>query len=112
MEISYKTTELRDLFQFPAKAFARHGATFARALAIRFADLRALQNAAELVAFSAQDCEIQDLPALELPISDGHSAIIVPNHPKSKGVPIPWSKVTRVKVVSISCPGCLNRESP
>ena len=101
MEISYKTTELRDFFQFPAKAYARYGATIARALSLRFADLRALQNAAELVAFSAQNSVFQDDQALELPVAEDYSLILLAAHPKQRNQPLSWANVTRIKIVEI-----------
>lgn len=101
LEISYKTIELRDFFRFPAKAFARYGATVARALAVRFADLRALPNAADLVAFSAQDYVFQEDQAMELPITEDCSLILLVAHPKQKNRPLSWANVTRIKIAEI-----------
>lgn len=101
MELSYETEELRDYHRVPAKALVRYGPTAARGLAMRFADLRALQNASELVAFEAQECAFDGLQALKVPVAEDCSLVLVANHPKKKDQPPKWASVTRVKVVTI-----------
>jgi len=99
LEIAYTTTELRDLFRFPATALAQFGANVARLLAIRFADLEALQNAAELETLGAMQCDAGGDKYLELPLAEGVVLIIKPNHPKRTMTD--WANVTRVKIAAI-----------
>jgi hypothetical protein len=101
LQISYESAELRDLFRFPAKALTCYGPTVARALAVRFADLCAFQNAAELSAFSPEYESVEGVPSLKLPITDEYSVRLVANHPKRKNDPVNWGIVKRIKVLAI-----------
>lgn len=101
MELSYETEELRDYVRFPAKAVERYGQTAARSLAVRFADLRALERASDLVALGAQECIFGEAQAMRVPISNDHVLVLVANHPKKKGQPLEWANVNRVKIVKI-----------
>ncbi|WP_437904071.1 hypothetical protein WME95_37140 [Sorangium sp. So ce327] len=101
MQISFETEELRDYHRIPAKALIRYGPTAAKGLAMRFADLRALQNASELVAFGAEECAFDGLHALKVPVAKDCSLVLVANHPKKKELALNWAGVTRVKVVTI-----------
>jgi hypothetical protein len=102
LEISYETKELREIFQFPARAADLYGPKVARLLAVRFADLRASPNAEELEAFSPKHRIIQGVPALALDLSSSYSVILVPNHPKHPpGAAMNWATVRRVKVLDI-----------
>ena|GEM_PF-2228091 len=101
MEIAYETKEIRDLFQFPARALAQYGPRVARMLAVRFADLRALPNAAELLAFHPQETLAEGVPALELGLAEDYKMILVPNHPKRPEGPIKWAAIRRLKVLEI-----------
>jgi hypothetical protein len=101
LEIAYETKEIRDLFHFPARALARYGPSVARMLAVRFADLRALPNAGELVAFSPQEKLVQGDPMLELDIVGDFQMILAPNHPKRPAGPVNWAKISRLKVFMI-----------
>ena len=101
MIISYKTEELRDYFRLPATALVRYGPTIARKLAVRFADLCALQEASGLAALGAQECEFSGAPAIMVPITTDFGIFLVANHPKKKAESLDWSNVTRVKIAKI-----------
>lgn len=102
MEIAYETLDLREVFQFPAKAVARYGSRVAKQLAIRFADIRALTNASEFEAFSPRYRMIQGAPALEIDLAEGYSLVLVPNHPKQRNTFVTdWKTVRRIKVLEI-----------
>lgn len=103
LEINYETKELRDAFQFPAKALARYGPRVAKALAVRFADLRALPNAAELAAFDSHLITVDGVPAFAVHLAEDYTIIIVPNHPKLRysSESIVWSSVKRIRVLEI-----------
>lgn len=103
MEINYETQELRDVFQFPAKALARYGPAVAKALAVRFADLRALPNATEIAAFDSHPITVDGVPAFAVHLTNGYSIIIIPNHPKVRysAESIVWSNVKRIRVLEI-----------
>lgn len=94
MEITFKTGELRDYDAIPATALARYGPALARMLALRFADLRALQNAAELQVFGAEGCVFEGKEALKIPLTNDHSLVLVTLHPKRITVP-------RIKILAI-----------
>ena len=102
MEITYETRDLREIFQFPAKAVVRYGPKVARLLALRFADLRAAPNAAELAVFSPEQRTIQGVSALELYLADGHSVVLLPSHPKRQiGSVGNWESISRMKICHI-----------
>lgn len=101
LELTYETEELRDLYRVPATALACFGPSIARALAVRFADLRAVQNASELVAFNARSCTRYDLPTISVPVTDDCSIILVASHPKKRGPAQEWADVNRVKIIKI-----------
>lgn len=102
MEVAYETEDLRDVFDFPARAVARYGENVARALAVRFADIRALANAAELGIFSPDFRSIGGLPALELDLAEGVRLVLVANDRKNRGKSgVDWASVKRVRVFEI-----------
>lgn len=101
MELAYETEELRDCFRVPATALVRYGPTAAKGLAVRFADMRALQRASELAALGAQECGFDGLQAMKVPITNDCNVFLVANHPKKKGQSLDWANVTRVKIVKI-----------
>ena len=104
MEVRYETEELREIFCFPAKAIARFGANVARLLAVRFADIRALSNAAELDAFSTEYRTVGGFLAIELEIGENYSIFIVNNHVDKPpdGDDVDWAKVKRVKILCVA----------
>lgn len=97
LEITFRTGELRDYDAVPATAFTRYGPALAQALALRFADLRALQDAVELEVFGAEVCVFEGNTALKIPLTNDHSLVLVTVPPKRRTVP-------RIKILAIVGP--------
>jgi hypothetical protein len=102
MDIAFQTRALRDLCEDDLRLIARFGKDAATQIVARMADLRATESIQELVA--AGLCLTLQDGRLASSIAAGWRIILAPNHLQRRHAslpPLPWSQVTRVKVMAI-----------
>lgn len=102
MIIAFETESLREVYNIPARAINLYGPDIARTLAIRFADLEALANAANLIEYFGAYVYCRDNHlVLALPIEDKYLILLAANHPTKPNSNLDWNSVKRVKIIAI-----------
>jgi plasmid maintenance system killer protein len=104
VEIAFAKKSLRQLCENERRARRSLGATVAERLKRRLADLRAANCVQDLVAGRPRELAGTRAGQIAVELGDGFQLIFSANHsvpPLLDGVRLDWSKVNRVKIVSI-----------
>lgn len=107
LEIAFVSIELRKTCESPARARRELGNAASTALRRCLADLRAVETVDEFLKMGlGLENRDQESKNLQFPLSDGLCLCCKANHHEipMSGKRVDWTKVTRLKVVSIeSC---------
>lgn len=101
MVLAFESKRLRAICESEAEAQIELGTTVANSLKGRLADLYVATSYEELIAGSPRVCEHGHLV---IDLSDGYRIVLSCNHvkqPMNVSNHLDWSKVNRVKVLSI-----------
>ena len=104
MELAFDNRELRNICETEAMAKAQLGDLAAEALNRRLADLRAAATINDLVATRPSQIAGSTDEHLVIELIDGCRMVLCANHPKNPVIAaggIDWTKVFRVKILSI-----------
>lgn len=104
MELAFGTEELRDMCEHEATAIARLGLLAAAALKNRLSDVRAAEFMSDIVAGRPRSGVMSGLECFQFELADRYVLTVVANHvpPRLDGDGrTDWSRVRRVKVVSV-----------
>lgn len=104
VEIAFAKKPLRQLCESERTARRALGATVAERLKRRLADLRAANCVKDLVAGRPRELHSAPAGQIAVELGEGFQLIFSPNHsviPLMHGTRVDWSKVNRVKIISI-----------
>ena len=104
LELSFSTTELRDICEKRRAAVNALGTSAALELEQRLADIEALDNVADLASLFPDDISDHSPIERSLRLTTGHRLLFRSGHVKtpltSTGA-TDWKKVTRMRIVAI-----------
>lgn len=104
MELAFDTEDLRDMCEHEATAIARLGTLPAEALKNRLSDIRAADFISDVVAGRPRTSVISGVECFQFDLADRYALTVTANHapPRLDGNGLTdWSRVRRVKVVSV-----------
>ncbi len=104
MELAFATKSLRLLSENNDKAIQKYGNETAEKLIHRLADLRASTFVTELILGKPRSTVFLNEPHYLLDLHDGYNILFCANHintPILKCGSIDWSKVSRIKIITI-----------
>jgi plasmid maintenance system killer protein len=104
MEIAFENKSLRKLCESERTARRSLGARVAERLKRRLADLRAANCVQDVVAGRPRELHGNSAGQVVLDLGEGAYLVFCTNHsvaPLSDGTHVDWSKVNRVKIISI-----------
>jgi plasmid maintenance system killer protein len=104
VEIAFAKKSLRQLCESERTARRSLGARVAERLKRRLADLRAANCVADLVAGRPRELQSAEPGQMSVDLGDGFKLVFSANHspaPLVGGGSVNWSKVNRVKILSI-----------
>lgn len=105
LEIAFATKTLRTLCEDEVQAAEELGATVARALRTRLADLRAATHPLDLPL--GQPHVNDEAEAIIVDLADGYRLVFRCNHPRPPRMDngsIAWSRVSRIQLLRIEVP--------
>lgn len=104
MELSFSTTELREICEKRGTAIASLGPATALELEQRLADIEALDTVADLAALFPDNVVERSSSERALRLSTGHSLVFRCGHvkaPLTLAGATDWEKVTRMRILAI-----------
>ena len=107
MELSFSTSEMRDVCELRASAIEMVGREAALELEQRLADAEAVGCAGDLVALHPDNTVERSAHELALHFSTGHALVYRSGHVRTPTTPqgaTDWVRVTRIRIETIEVP--------
>jgi hypothetical protein len=104
LELAFDTEELRDMCEHEATAIGRLGTLPAEALKNRLSDIQAADFINDVVAGRPRSNVVSGVECFQFDLADQYVLTVAPNHapPRLDGNGLAdWSRIRRVKVVSV-----------
>jgi hypothetical protein len=104
LELSFSTIELREIFEKRATAVEAIGIEAALELEQRLADIEALENVSDFTALFSDNTISRSPHEQSFQLKTGHEVIFRSGHvntPATTSGAIDWTKVTRMRIVSL-----------
>jgi hypothetical protein len=104
VELAFADTRLRSICESRKKARASLGATAARALEQKLAELDAFGTVAELLEMYEEDTHQRSPTEMAIRLTEGVDLIFCVGHvkvPQSSSGATDWSKVTRIRIAGL-----------
>lgn len=104
MELAFENKLLRTLCENEDSANDQFGAEVSAKLKTRLADFRAAKNVSELIVGNPRKVKSNSGSVYKVDLNDNYAILFSANHvdnPKTESGDIIWSKVNRIKILSI-----------
>ncbi|WP_288392029.1 hypothetical protein [uncultured Herbaspirillum sp.] len=103
IQLAFQDEIIRKVCESPISAKRKYGSAVALALHARLADLRAADSPIDLVELGFGKFDVEKDGLMIILLEEQYSVHVISNHRPQPGAPgnLDWSKVTRVKILSI-----------